>query len=132
MNLTLTRKTFTNKSTIGELATNGKFECYTLEDVPRNIKIDHRTCIPYGMYQVIITFSERFQKPMPLLLNVQNFEGVRIHSGNTAEDTEGCILVGTTKEVDFIGNSRAAYKVLFRKLQSANKAEKMWLEIKKG
>ena len=61
--------------------------------------------------------SNRFKKVMPLLLNVPEFEGIRIHSGNTNHDTEGCILVGKTRSTDFIGGSRTAFTSLMAKLQ---------------
>src|SRR5436305_2999778 len=103
MQLQLTRKTFSDKSTMGELLVDGKFECFTLEDMVRPEKIKHETAIPAGRYEVAISFSDKFQKLLPLLLNVPNFEGIRIHSGNTDKDSSGCILVGRTKAVDFIG-----------------------------
>ncbi len=132
MNLRLTRKTFTEESTIGELSVNGKFECFTLEDKVRAVKIHGRTAIPAGIYEVVITFSDRFKKQLPLLLNVPNFAGIRIHPGNKAADTEGCILVGTTQGKDFIGNSRVAFKALFDKLQTAMKKEKVFIEVVGG
>lgn len=122
-NLLLKRLHRTNNSTIGELFLNGKFECYTLEDVERPVKIQNQTAIPKGKYKVIINQSVRFKQLMPLLLNVPNFSGVRIHSGNHKDNTEGCILVGRTRSVDFIGNSRAAYRQLFAKLQKATEIE---------
>jgi len=87
----------TEKSTIGEMYVDGVFQCYTLEDKEREVKIKSETAIPKGTYDVIINMSNRFKKEMPLLLKVPNFEGVRIHSGNTNHDTEGCILVGKTR-----------------------------------
>jgi hypothetical protein len=119
--LELKRTTKTDKSTIGELSIDGKFECYTLEDVVRapGVKVDGKTAIPAGTYKVIIDFSNRFQRRMAHILDVPGFEGVRIHSGNKAEDTEGCLLVGQTKDVDFISGSKAAYAVLFPKLEAA-------------
>ena len=81
-------------ATTGELYVDGKFVCYTLEDAIRKEKIKGVTAIPAGTYDVIINMSTRFKRLMPLLLNVPDFEGVRIHPGNTAEDTEGCIRVG--------------------------------------
>lgn len=132
MNLKLVRKTFTEESTIGELSVNGKFECFTLEDKVRAVKIHGRTAIPEGIYEVVITFSDRFKKPLPLLLKVPNFEGVRIHSGNTAADTEGCILVGKTKSKDFVGGSRDAFKALFPKIEAALKKEKVFLQVAGG
>jgi hypothetical protein len=120
MQLEVRRKTFTVRSTIGELYVDGKFECYTLEDVVRyTTKVFGQTAIPAGVYKVIITFSNHFKKDLPLLVNVPNYEGVRIHSGNTDADTEGCILVGTVAAPDYVGNSRVAFNRLFAKLKAA-------------
>ena len=129
MELTLTRTDFTNDSTIGELSVNGKFECFTLEDKVRPVKIKGMTAIPAGAYEVVINFSERFQRPLPLLLNVPNFDGIRIHAGNTAKDTEGCILVGQVKQKNFIGTSRLALEALFKKLKKASLSEKIFIHI---
>jgi len=109
----------TKHSTIGEMTIDGIWECYTLEDIEREVKIKSETAIPKGTYKVIINQSNRFKKLMPLLLNVPGFEGVRIHSGNTNHDTEGCILVGRTRSNDFIGQSRKAFDTLFAKMQKA-------------
>lgn len=106
-------------STIGEMTIDGKWECYTLEDKERDVKIKSETAIPKGTYKVIINQSNRFKKLLPLLLNVPNFEGVRIHPGNSNHDTEGCILVGRTKSKDFIGQSRKAFESLFAKMKLA-------------
>jgi hypothetical protein len=106
-------------SVIGELTIDGLWECYTLEDLERDIKIKGETAIPKGTYKVIINQSNRFKRLLPLLLNVPEFEGVRIHSGNTNHDTEGCILVGRTRTDDFIGQSRKAFDKLFEKMKKA-------------
>jgi len=119
MKLLLKRLHRTDNSTIGELYVDGKFECYTLEDKEREVKIKSETAISKGVYKVIINKSNRFKRLLPLLLNVPDFEGVRIHSGNTNHDTEGCILVGVTRSKDFIGKSRVAFQKLFTKMQSA-------------
>jgi hypothetical protein len=132
MNLKLVRKSFTEESTMGELSINGKSECFTLEDKVRAVKIHGKTAIPAGIYEVSITFSDKFKKQLPLLNNVPNFAGIRIHSGNTAADTEGCILVGTSKGKDFVGGSRAAFKALFQKLEAALKKEKIFIEVVGG
>jgi len=129
MELLLKRTTKTKLSTIGELYVNGVFQCYTLEDIERNVKIKGVTAIPKGSYKVIVTMSNRFKKPLPLLLDVPNFSGVRIHSGNKSEDTEGCILVGETKQTDFIGGSRIAFKSLFDKINKAVLSEEIILTI---
>jgi hypothetical protein len=107
--------------TLGELVINGTHECYTLEDVvrPDGEKVFGKTAIPYGTYLVVATFSQHFQRDLPLLVNVPNFSGVRIHPGNTAADTEGCLLVGETKGYDAISQSRFAFDKLFRKIRDA-------------
>ena len=129
MLMQITRKWFTDKSTIGELAVEGEFECYTLEDVVREEKIKGETAIPAGTYEIAITFSNKFKKYLPLLMNVPNFEGVRIHPCNRPEDTEGCILVGQTKDNDFVGHSVAAFESLFPKIEAATVKEKVFIEI---
>jgi hypothetical protein len=106
-------------SVIGELTIDGLWECYTLEDLERDVKIKGETAIPKGTYKVIINQSNRFKRLLPLLLNIPEFEGVRIHSGNTNHDTEGCILVGRTRTDDFIGQSRKAFDKLFEKMKKA-------------
>lgn len=63
-------------------------------------------------------------------MNVPNFEGVRIHSGNKAKDTEGCILVGVTKGTNVINNSRDAFNPLFARILAAAEKEKVFIEIK--
>jgi hypothetical protein len=119
MNLLLIRDTFTDKSTTGRLYIEDSFECYTLEDVVRENKIYGKTAIPEGRYEVVLDISTRFKKELPRLLNVHNFEGIRIHAGNKAEDTEGCILVGITRKENWIGCSKIAMDSLMSKLKSA-------------
>jgi hypothetical protein len=117
MKIVVVRDTFTENSTIGKMLIDGTFFCYTLEDTIRDVKIAGETAIPYGSYKVIVNMSNRFQRLMPLLLNVKGFEGVRVHNGNTKEDTHGCILVGATKEKDFIGLSKQTFNKLMKKLE---------------
>lgn len=119
MKIEIKRLHKTVNSTIGELLVDGIWECYTLEDIEREVKVKSETAIPKGTYKVIINQSNRFKRLLPLLLNVPNFEGVRIHSGNSNHDTEGCILVGKTRSNDFIGQSRKAFDTLFAKMQKA-------------
>jgi hypothetical protein len=129
MLLTLNREIYTERSTIGSLTVDGKFHSFTLEDCVRPVKIPGKTAISAGRYEIIINWSARFKRPLPLLLNVPFFAGVRIHAGNTDVDTEGCILVGRTRQVDFIGESRKAFDLLFKRLASATAKEKIYLEI---
>lgn len=134
MELKLIRKTFTEISTIGELHINGEFFCYTLEDKDRGLekggkKVFAKTAIPRGKYTVILSYSNRFKQFMPQIANVPFFEGIRIHSGNNADHSEGCPLVGKTKGVDFVGNSKAAYRELFSVLNKVAKKEKITIEV---
>jgi hypothetical protein len=103
---------------------DGVYECYTLEDVVRNgTKVLGKTAIPIGEYKLIVDASARFKQDMPHILDVPDFTGVRIHSGNTSADTDGCILLGSTwAGKDFIGNSKIAYKKFFDKLKKAKTA----------
>jgi hypothetical protein len=121
MRLELRRTTHSPSSTIGELWINGVFQCYTLEDVvrPDGMKIFGETAIPAGKYEVQLTMSPRFGRVLPLLLNVENFTGVRIHPGNSAKDTDGCILVGETKTTDWVSQSQLAFTALFSRLDNA-------------
>ena len=114
---------FKDTYTIGKMYIDNIYECYTLEDVVRKgAKVNGQTAIPIGTYNLIINHSNRFNRDLPLLENVPNFTGVRIHAGNTSQHTEGCILVGTTwTGKDFIGNSKVAFNKLFDKLQKAKK-----------
>jgi len=130
MDLLLQRKTEINNTVFGELFINGSFFCYTLEDKIRDVKIKHQTCIPQGSYNIIITYSTRFKELLPLLQNVPNFIGIRIHAGNTIEDTSGCILVGSAIQGERLLYSKITVNRLISKLQSALKKEKVKIEVK--
>ena len=119
LKLEVVRFGFSPLSTTGKMYVNGVFECYTLEDCVREKKIPRITAIPAGEYKVILNLSTRFKRVLPLLIDVPNFEGVRIHNGNYSSDTEGCILVGETISKDMVGNSRAAMEKLMKKLVTA-------------
>jgi len=101
---------------------NGKFTCYTLEDKIRTVKIKHETCIPAGVYKVVLSLSQRFKVILPLLLNVPGFEGIRIHSGNTIAHTSGCVLVGTSVQENKLLHSKSA---LYKLLETLTKASKV-------
>jgi hypothetical protein len=132
LELTVTRKIFTNQSTTGEMDIDGTFHCYTLEDVVREngIKIYGETAIPYGRYEVRLSFSNHFQKEMPEIMNVRNFEGVRIHGGNDAADTLGCILVGKKKGPDRIWECKGVFDSLVEKIKRATPSKRCFLTIK--
>ena len=94
------------------------------------MKIFGQTAIPAGRYEVVVNESAHFHKLLPELVNVPDFEGVRIHSGNKPADTEGCILVGRTKGTNVINDSHTAFDALFPKIQAAVAREKVFIEIK--
>jgi hypothetical protein len=121
MKLLVQRYPSDENCTLGKLFVNDLYECHTLEDIvrPDGEKVFGQTAIPAGTYKVVITFSDHFQRDLPLLLDVPDFEGVRIHPGNVAKDTEGCLLVGEGAGVDAITQSRAAFDVLWTKIRDA-------------
>lgn len=130
MLLTLKRTYKGPEYTIGKLYINKEYFCDTLEDAIRKEKIYAETAIPFGKYEVTISYSPRFKKNLPLLLNVPNFEGVRIHSGNTKDDTEGCILVGFNKAKGKVLDSRVTFTKLMNIIKPVYEAkEKIELEI---
>lgn len=131
------RNAFTEQSTIGDMSINGQFEAYTLEDKVREVsgkpvlswKVYGKTAIPRGTYELVIDYSQRFKRLMPHILGVPGFEGVRIHPLNTAIQTEGCIGIGKTKDVDFIGQSKLAFDSFFSRLQDAVAIESVTITI---
>jgi hypothetical protein len=132
MKLTLERLQLDPDVTIGSLSIDGQWQCWTLEDVVRPAgapKVFGQTAIPYGTYGVDITMSPHFGRLLPLVVNVPGFSGVRIHPGNTAADTEGCILVGQDRLGKSLGHSRAAFDALFPLLRAAIAKGPVTLEI---
>lgn len=131
MQLHVQRYVFTDNSTIGKLFIDGQFFSYTLEDVirPNGEKVYGKTAIPEGNYEIIIDMSQRFGRSMPHILNVPNFEGIRIHSGNNAFQTSGCILLGKEKATDYVGKSKAAYMEFMPKLSEGLKFGKVFISI---
>jgi len=133
-------------ATNGLLFIDGVFECYTLEDEYRDVKVMHETCIPEGEYDIIYRtvggfhtkYSARYgsaHKGMLWLQDVPGFTYILIHSGNTDQHTSGCLIVGETQtDLDrtkdgFIGNSGDAYKKLYKKVSSAlDKGEKVTIK----
>lgn len=132
MRITLIRRRNKKDYCIGDLYIDGKWFCNTLEDVDRGLddsmpledikkmKVKGETAIPTGIYQVLLTYSPKYKKIMPLINNVKGYSGIRIHSGNTAKDTEGCLLVGKNKEVGKVLESRNTFNALFKRLQQTN------------
>jgi len=106
MRLTLERDVFSKEWTQGKLLVNDAFLCYTLEDTDRflevgeDVKVYGKTAIPRGEYDLVLSMSPRFKKVLPEILKVPFFTGIRIHAGNTVDDTEGCILVGVERHTN--------------------------------
>lgn len=131
MKLKLQRIYFAPTYTIGKLSIDGVHFCDVLEDVNRDKnhdgdltdpgegKVFGETCIPFGTYKVTITMSQRFGRLLPLLNNVPGFDGIRIHPGNTAIDTHGCLLVGVNDKKGRVSDSKATFEKLFEKLKDA-------------
>lgn len=121
----------------GVLYVDGKFQCFTLEDIVRDpgIKVMNETAIAAGTYRVDMTMSARFKKIMPQLMDVPNFTGIRIHAGNTDHDTSGCILVGYTLSVVAdkpLTTSSDACTDLTRMIQSAiDRKEEVTIEVRR-
>lgn len=146
MEIKVTREHFNEVCTIGSLTIDGDdLHLYTLEDTDRRLsqtddlgaikqmKVFGSTAIPYGRYEVAMTYSDRFKQVMPLLLNVKGFDGIRVHAGNTAADTLGCLLVGYQKDIlnNRILQSRGAIAELYMLITEAIKKEKVFITISK-
>lgn len=121
MLLKVKRHWFSDKSTIGVIEVDGVKCGFTLEDTarPDGVKISGVTAIPHGEYEVTIDYSQRFMKPMPHILNVPGFEGIRIHKGNLPSQTEGCILVGLRKGQDLVYDCDSIFKYIFDKIETS-------------
>ena len=122
--LLLKRAPSANGCTLGKLFINGKFFCYTLEDMvrPAGVKVAGATAIPAGVYRVTIERSPAFRMLTPRLHAVPGFEGVLLHPGNCPKDTRGCVLVGFAKlpSNTKIYQSREAFEALMNKLLGAS------------
>ena len=148
MEIVVTRRWRGVHSTLSSVVVDGKAHHFILEDRDRGLRSDMdpdqiksekiygKTAIPSGRYQVLITYSNRFKRLLPILVNVPGFAGIRIHPGNRHVDTEGCLLPGKTywkEEQDFmVGTSRTACQDLQSKIADAIKqGETVWCEIVK-
>lgn len=141
MKLTLKRIALRPTYTIGKLYIDDAYFCDTLEDTVRDTnksgkfdngeqKIKGKTAIPYGTYEIKWTYSPRFKKYTPQLMNVPSFEGIRIHSGNSSDHTEGCLLLGENKQVGKVINSRATINKFYPIIKEACSKGKVTIEIK--
>lgn len=139
MELILEREPSGAHATLGKLSCGGEFVCDTLEDVVRerpgepveSWKVKGETAIPAGRYAVTLTHSERFKRTLPLLGGVPGFSGIRIHPGNTAADTEGCILPGKRVGPATVIESRKVFLELYMRIDDALKAgSEVWITVR--
>ncbi len=141
MNIQLKRIAKKETYTIGKLYIDGVYFCDTIEDKDRGLnqamsindikkkKVYGETAIPTGTYKLVIDYSNRFKKNMAHILNVPGYEGIRIHTGNSAKDSLGCIIVGKNKVVGKVIESRDTYNQLFPILQKAFKEGEIKITI---
>ena len=143
MKIEVVRLAFQKTYTIGKMYIDGVYFCDTLEDTDRGlrntdpmskikaVKVYGETAIPMGDYKVTYTYSPKFRKSLPEILNVPGWTGVRIHSGNKAADTLGCILVGENKVKGQVISSRATYDRLIAMIKGEfNKGHMIDLTIR--
>ena len=135
MKIKVKRTAFNETNTLGEMFIDDKPFCYTVEDKvrdynddgdlddPGETKVYGETAIPKGTYKVVLSMSNRFKKIMPELLNVKGFAGIRIHAGNTALDSHGCLIVGLGQTKNGVSSSRLAYNALMKELEGQDNIE---------
>lgn len=140
MKLELKRIALRDTYTIGKLYIDGVYFCDTIEDKVRDLnkngvfdngefKVKGETAIPYGTYEVVWAYSPRFKRYTPRLLNVKSFDGVLIHGGNTARDTEGCIILGQNKIKGKVINSKEFVNKLYPIIKNACQKGKVIIEV---
>lgn len=142
LHLTLIRKWKKSDYTIGQLFAGGRMICNTVEDADRGlnmymsekeinkIKIAGETAIPTGTYKLAVTQSPRFGRKLIEVLNVPGYLGIRIHKGNTAKDSAGCILPGNNTEKGKVTNSTKFEELLTSMVDGAiSNGEEAYLTI---
>lgn len=147
MDIKLLRFSQKKDATTGLLFVDNTFQCFTLEDVHRDVKVAGKTRIHAGRYKISLAnwgnindrylkkFGEDFHKGLLILHDVPNFTGILIHMGNTPEHTEGCILVGSTSntELGTITSSEDAYRRIYTPIRDAIIAKKdVWISVYDG
>ena len=142
MKVKIERKWKKDTYTIGNVYINGLWFCNSLEDKDRgltskmseeeifDVKVKGETAIPSGLYNLAYTYSPKLHKYAPLVLNVKGFSGIRIHSGNTDKDSEGCIILGLNKKKGEVINSRYTCNNFYHMVEDAlDKGQLVTLEI---
>lgn len=132
----LLRDVSTDTFTLGQWYFNNKIVGYTCEDRDRYLerggeKVPKQTAIPRGYYRITVTFSNRFQKELPLIMDVPQFSGIRVHGGNTNEDTEGCPLLGLKRTADGVQDCKRPVAELTRLIKESEAAgREVWVVVR--
>lgn len=126
----MVRDTFTAISTTGQLSIDGVPSLWTLE-LPNKDGLPG-SCIPQGVYPVVAYMSPKFGRTMPLLRDIPNRSNIEIHWGNTAADTDGCILLGRTRDKDYVGESRMAFDEFWTRFMPSLASEDCTIEVVGG
>ena len=138
MNLRVVREPSIAGATLGVVFCDDQYFGFSLEDELRELpgvdvavwKIPGQTAIPAGRYRVRVTWSPRFQKPLPELVEVPGFLGIRIHAGNRPADTEGCLLIGFARANAAVLQSRPAIGELQARIEAEERAGRdVWIVI---
>ena len=145
MDLLLKRRFLGEHYTIGDFLINSVKLCEVIEDKVRDLnqdgdlddpgedKVYAETAIPYGRYRVVLTMSPKFTRLLPLLLGVKHFDGIRIHRGNRAEDSAGCILPGENKQKGMVLNSTKYEMIIVERiLEAMLRGEEVWIDVVKA
>jgi hypothetical protein len=138
MILTMYREDSVDGATLSKLYHGGDYICDILEDVVREEKgipvavwkVHGKTAIPAGTYEITLENSARFGPNTMTLKDVEGFEYIRIHGGNTAENTEGCLLTGSRNSSNTVAKSQIALANLKQLVVNAMvRDERVWIEI---
>lgn len=144
MEIKLVRSEFESDRCLGKMFINDEFFCHTLEDTDRGltkdmkkeeirrIKVAKNTCIPYGRYRVILSYSTKLKRYLPLILDVPEYRGIRIHKGSDIQWSSGCPLVGTGRKGNKLTGIKAAEEALISVLDSVNHTQAIYITIEKG
>ncbi len=132
MELVIKREKPTEYFVMGVLYVDGNKYCDTLEDPPRAVKIPAKTGIPAGRYEIDVTYSNRFKKPMILVKDVPGFSGVRIHGGRDEKDTEGCPLVGYRASLGLLAGGPGVSANLHSLVTTALATQKVYLTVEEN
>lgn len=143
MEIKVIRKEFSDDRVVGELFLNDKFFGYTIEDTDRDlyetdsisklkkVKVAKKTAIPYGRYRVILSYSTKLKRYLPLILDVPNWIGIRLHAGASPSYSSGCVCVGLERKGKDLYKIKAAEQALVKALDLVNKTEAMYITITK-